>query len=146
MDGPSSKLAARFRRALETEEQRKAREREGEERAREEGRKAREALFEDLRALARDIGLAFEASPSGVTLRHGSRSLHFGRDGDGERVRVAHEGLAPDDVVSLVRQPELRHRWVMHRRRGAQDVRVPLFDQGMEDLLVRVLGLPKPTE
>jgi hypothetical protein len=143
VDGPSSKLASRFRRALETEEQRKARERESEERARDEGRRAREQLFDQLRALARDIGLGFEASPAGVTLKHGVRYLHFGRDGDGERVKVTHEGMAPEEA-GLVRQPELGSRWVLVRRRGARESRVPLFDQGMEDLLVRVLGLPKP--
>lgn len=145
MDGPSSKLAARFRRALETEEQRRQRERQDEERLREEGRKAREALFDQLKALARDIGLGFEASASGVTLKHGAAYLHLQRDGDGERVKLAYEGLAPEEGT-LFRQPELGQRWVLFRKRGARESRVPLFDQGIEDLLVRVLGLPKPTE
>lgn len=144
MDGPSSKLAARFRRALETEEQRRQRERADEERAREDGRRAREALLDQLRALAVEIGLQCEASASGLTLRHGAAYLHLQRDGDGERVRLVHEGMAEEAV--LFRQPELAHRWILLRKRGAREVRVPLFDQGVEDLLVRVLGLPKPGE
>jgi hypothetical protein len=67
------------------------------------------------------------------------------RDGDGERVKLAYEGLAPEEGT-LFRQPELGQRWVLFRKRGARESRVPLFDQGIEDLLVRVLGLPKPTE
>jgi hypothetical protein len=145
VDGPSSKLGARFRRALETDEERKTREREVAERAREDGRRAREALFEQLHGLAREIGLGFEASPSGITFKHAGRYLHFGRDGDGERVKLSWDGLAPEEAT-LGRQPELADRWILTRKRGAREVRLPLFDQGLEELLVRVLGLPKPSE
>ena len=92
-----------------------------------------------------EIGLGFEASPSGITFKHAGRYLHFGRDGDGERVKLSWDGLAPEEAT-LGRQPELADRWILTRKRGAREVRLPLFDQGLEELLVRVLGLPKPSE
>jgi hypothetical protein len=151
VDGPSSKLAARFRKALESEASRKAREAEEARVSLEEARRARELLLAQLAETGAQIGLKVERSDAGVTLRHGARYVHFGRDGDGDRVRVAHAASsaappadgAPPEEGTIVRQPELGNRWILVRRRP-RETRQPLFDQGFEDLLVRVLGLPAP--
>ena len=158
MDGRVSRLAARFRKAvLDRDEARKQAEDDAR-RAAEEARAARARLFTDLVVLAREIGvLRVEPEEGGLTLRFGERYLHFAAEGDGDRVRIEFEGMG-DEEHALYRQAELGGRWVHHRRRnlsgklraaGAppglhRDDRVPFFDVGLEDLLVRGLGMPKP--
>lgn len=138
-------LASRFKRAVEkAEDARQQSERSAQEAARL-AETARTELFDDLEALGRDIGvLDVQRTAKGVTLRYRERYLHFAPDGDGD-VTVEFEG-AGDDVHRLYRQAELGHRWVHLRKRRFRELRVPLFDEGIEDLLVTALGLPRPDE
>ena len=62
---------------------------------------------------------------------------------DGAGVDVRSEAFG-DDAVRLYREPELGDRWVASLRRSGHEQRVLLYDQGLEELLVTGLGLPRP--
>lgn len=144
MSERSSGLAARFRRAVEREQSTQQDEAVAARRAAEEAATAREALLEDLHGLASDMGfLEVERSEDGLSLRYGERCLHFAPIGEGD-LGVEVEG-AGDTTYRLYRQAELGDRWVYLRRRGRREDRLPLFDQGLEELLVTGLGLPRPS-
>lgn len=140
-----SRLATRFKRAVEkAEDAREESQRSAAELERQ-SRLARAELFADLEALANEIGfLTVQRSKQGLTLRYRERFLHFAPQGVGE-VLVEFEGTG-DDEHRLYREAELDHRWVHHRKRRFREHRVPLFDQGIEDLLVAALGLPRPDD
>ena len=145
MSERSSRLAARFRRAVQRDQSTRARQAEQAQQAAEASRAAREALLEDLRGLAGDMGfLTVERSRDGLTLRYGERFVHFAPIGEGD-LEVEVEGTG-DTVHRLYRQAELGNRWVYLRRRGRREDRLPLFDQGLEELLVNGLGLPRPSD
>jgi hypothetical protein len=144
MAEPRSRLAARFRKAVQSEEESKRERADASRRAQDEARVARDQLLVELAGIARDIGvLQVQRSRDGLTLRYGERYLHLAPHGDGD-IHVEFEGQG-DEQHSLIRQPELGHRWVwIRRRRFNREDRLPLFDQGLEELLVRGLGLPRP--
>ncbi|MBX2799126.1 MAG: hypothetical protein KTR31_15730 [Myxococcales bacterium] len=140
-----SRLAARFRAAVEHEQETKERDAQAAERATQAAAEARTALMGELAALARDIGfLTVRSTRDGLTLRYGERYVHFAPRGEGD-VAVEFEGTG-DDQHTLYRQPELGHRWVYQRKKRFKEDRIPLFDQGIEELLVIALGLPRPSE
>lgn len=146
MDGRVSRLAARFKKAVRDESQARRDAEDAAARAGESARRARTALLAELLELAEQIG-AVRASREGdgVTLRYGERYLHFEPEGDHDRVTVEFEG-AGDEVHYLYRQAELGDRWVYVRQKRFRDDRVPLYDAGIEELLVRGLGMPRPGE
>ncbi|MEQ1504367.1 MAG: hypothetical protein ABMB14_19155 [Myxococcota bacterium] len=114
--------------------------------AREQASAARGQLLTDLVAVASEIGVVKAARDAdGLTLRYGERYLYFGPEGELDRVKIEFEGIGDEEHV-LFRQPELANRWVYSRKRRHREDRVPLFDAGLEELLVRGLGLPRPGE
>lgn len=139
-----SRLAARFRKAVQSDEQARQSEQDAARLAAEAARAARDALLTELAEIAREIGvLEVQRGSDGLTLRYRERTLHLAPAASGDVV-VEVEG-AGDEEHRLFRQPELGDRWVYSRkRRFNREDRVPLFDQGLEDLLVRGLGLPRP--
>jgi hypothetical protein len=144
MDRGGSRLAARFRKAVLDQDDSRNKQEDSARRAREAAQAARLQLLADLASIGREIGaLRVEEGKDGLTLRFRERYLHFGPEGDGDRVRVEFEGMG-DEENALYRQAELGDKWVHSRRRRGREDRAPLFDQGLEDLLVRGLGLPKP--
>lgn len=146
MSGRESGLAARFRKAvLDRDEARKQAE-EDAKRSADRARAARAELLDELVAFARETGVIRVApEKDGLTLRFGDRYLHFGADGDGDRLKIEFEGTG-DETHAVYRQAELGDRWVYVRRRKHREDRVPLFDVGLEELLVRGLGMPPPGE
>lgn len=145
MSDRSSRLAARFRKAMEREHSAHEAQAQAAERAAAEARAARDELLGDLQGLAGDMGfLKVERSGDTLTLRYGERTLHFAPIGDGD-LEVEVEGRG-DTAHRLYRQAELGNRWVYLRRQGRREDRVPLFDRGLESLLVDGLGLPRPTD
>jgi hypothetical protein len=66
--------------------------------------------------------------------------------GDADRIGVRFTGQPAHERHELYRQPELNDLWVWSRRRARREDRLPLFDDGLEELLVRGLGLPRPGE
>ncbi|HHO54143.1 MAG TPA: hypothetical protein ENK18_25550 [Deltaproteobacteria bacterium] len=140
-----SGLAARFRKAVTDAQRARQQSEDATRRAIEAARRARVELLEELEAIAREIGfLSAQRSRDGLTLRYQERYLHLALEGDGE-LRVEFEGTG-DDVHRLFRQAELGDRWVYSRRRRTREDRVPLFDQGLEELFVTALGMPRPGE
>ena len=137
-------LAARFRAALDhAEHERRSKE---EERLRklEDGRRERDALLADLAAFGEALGhVAVQRHDGGVTFRWADRYLHFEPMGEGDRVRIEFEGVGEDEH-RLYREPELGMKWVWLLRRKGREDRLPLFDSGLEELLVLALKLPKP--
>jgi len=140
-----SRFATRFRRAIQTERQAAEAAQAAAEATAEAAAAARDALLAQLAQLAHDIGaLDVQSGPDGLTLRFGERSLRFAPEGDGELL-VSFEGIG-EHIHRLFRQPELQDRWIYARGSGQEEVRLPLLDQGLEELLVRGLGLPRPGE
>lgn len=144
--GPVSRLAARFKKAVEDRDAARRQSEEAAKKANAEAQAARSELMRDLATLAREIGsLQVKPDGDGLTLRYGERYLHFAPVGDQDRVRIEFEGMGDEEHV-LFRQAELGHRWVYSRQRRFRDDRMPLFDAGIEELLVRGLGLPPPSD
>ena len=71
-------------------------------------------------------------------------NLTFAPVGEADRVGVTFTGQPAHEHHELYRQPELDDRWIWSRRRVKREDRLPLFDEGLEELLVRGLGLPRP--
>ena len=139
-------LAARFKRALDVEKTEHRRREEDRERRLAEARRERAGLLEDLAAIGEAIGhIAVQRDDGAVTFRHAERYLHFEPMGEGERVRVEFEGSKGEEH-RLYREAELGNRWVWVLRRQGREDRLPLFDAGLEELLVLALGLPRPGE
>lgn len=110
-----------------------------------EGRAARDALFADLEAFGKDAGfLEVLRRPDGVQLAWNGRSIRFVARGEGEAVGVDYATMATGETQRLYREAALGQRWIWVRTRGAREDRLPLFDQGLEVLLVHALGLPEP--
>ncbi|MEO0605815.1 MAG: hypothetical protein AAF211_30565 [Myxococcota bacterium] len=140
-----SRLGSRFKRAVEKAEDAREQGQRSAQEAERQARLARAELFADLESLGKEIGvLTVQRTKQGLTLRYRERYLHFAPDGIGDVV-VEFEGTG-DDVHRLYREAELGDRWVHHCKRRFRDLRVPLFDQGIEDLLVDALGLPRPDD
>lgn len=142
--GPVSRLAARFRKAVEDRDAAHRQSEETAKKAAADAQRARTELLGDLTALAREIGsLSVAPDGDGITIRYGERYLHLAPKGDHDQVLIEFEGMGDEEHV-LYRQSELGNRWVYSRQRRFRQDRMPLFDAGLEELLVRGLGLPKP--
>ncbi|MBW1877114.1 MAG: hypothetical protein JRI25_00625 [Deltaproteobacteria bacterium] len=121
------------------------REAEGQQRLAE-GRQERERLFDDLTSLGEAMGhVAVQRHDGGVTFRFSDRFLHFEPMGEGDRVRVTFDGIGEDEH-RLYQESGLGNRWVWSLRRRGREDRLPLFDAGLEELLVLTLKLPHPNE
>ncbi len=148
MEGRGSRLAARFRKAVEDREAARRQAEEAARAAAEDARAARVRVLNDLESIARDIGsidVARVPPPPALELRLQGRTMRFTPAGDADRVDIAMEDAAGEEHW-LYRQAELGQRWVYARKRRGKEDRVPLFDLGLEELLVRALGLPRPAE
>ncbi len=140
-----SRLGSRFKRAVEQAEDAKEQRQRSAAEVERQARLARAELFAELESLASEIGvLTVQRTKQGLTLRYRERYLHFAPEGVGD-VLVEFEGTG-DDEHRLYREAELGQRWVHHHKRRFRELRVPLFDQGLEELLVTGLGLPRPDE
>ncbi len=138
-------LANRFRRAVESEEVARKREEEDLQRRQAEARAARTTLFGDLLAFAKDTGfLQAGLSAGALSMRHGDREVRFLPVGDADRVEVDWEEQEDTERHVLYREANLGHRWVWVFTRRRREDRLPLFDDGLEEILVRGLGLPRP--
>jgi len=146
MTRPGSELASRFRAVVGALEARRQREEDDRRRRLEQGRAARDALLTDLLAFGEAIGhvvTARDAETGAVSLSFGERELVFEGVGDGDKVKITVTGASRDEH-RLYREAELGHRWVWRFRRAGQEERMPLFDAGLEELMVGGLGLPRP--
>ncbi len=146
MTRPGQNLAARFKRAVDASEAKRHREEEERMRQQEVGREARKELFADLGEFGKAIGhiqVQAKSHDNGITLSFRDRFLHFVPMGDAERVQVTFAG-ADNEEHRLYREPQLGHRWIWKYRRAGREERMPLFDAGLEELVVRALGLPPP--
>ena len=142
-----SGLADRFRRAVESEEQARKREDEDRQRRQLAAQAARETLFRDLLEFARALGFINAGLSGGaLSMRHGDREVRFLPVGDSDRVEVDWEQQAEGERHQLYREANLNHRWVWVFTRRTREDRLPLFDDGLEEILVRGLGLPRPDD
>ncbi|MCB9678829.1 MAG: hypothetical protein H6737_27250 [Alphaproteobacteria bacterium] len=108
---------------------------------------ARAELFDDLVAFGGELGfVGVERVEGSVTLRRVERWLRFSEDGPGGDVIVDFTGRDPNADHRLYREPALDDRWIWVRRRRGKEDRVPLFDQGLELLLVHALELDAPED
>jgi hypothetical protein len=148
MARPGQALASRFNRMLERLEEERKREEEARAKRLLEAQTARADLFENLGAFAEAVGhLQVQAKPGeeGLTLRYLDQFIHFAPKGEADRVEVRFAG-SDGQEHRLYREPELGNRWVWVASMGGREDRLPLFDQGLEELLVRGLALPRPAQ
>lgn len=141
-----SGLAQRMKAKLEEEERAQARAIAERERRLSRARAARDELLADLRAFA-DVLEPVASAQQGeaLVLRRGDRFLQVEPMGEGDRVRLSFTGSEGEEH-RLYREEALGDRWVwaFTRRHRGED-RLPLFDEGLEELLVRALELPRVT-
>lgn len=147
-DRPGRGLAARFRRAhADKEEARKAEEAaqaQREERARE----AAAALLVELAAIGSDLGFVdVRTSDEGVLMGHEGRELALRHgDGPGQLVVAGSGGDREAFLGRIYMEAAIGAKWVLAFQHRRQEVRLPLFDAGLEELLVQGLGLERPEE
>lgn len=141
MTQKGEELAARFRAAYEAKKREEAERTAAHDPTR--AAAARATLFQDLRAFGEALGfIQVEATPAQVSFRFEDRALTFTAEGEADGVRVAWPGKHDADEHRLYREALLGHRWIWRFRTGGREHRLPLFDQGLELLLVEALGLP----
>ncbi len=146
MARPGQALASRFNRMMQRlEEQRK---REDDARAKRllEAQGARAELLSNLGAFAEAVGhlqVQAKSHDEGLTIRYLDRFVHFVPKGEGDSVEVRFGG-SDGQEHRLYREPELNNRWIWVASIGGREDRLPLFDQGLEEILVRGLALPRP--
>ena len=148
MTRPGQELAQRFNQALRVVEEQERKQAAAREARLEAARKARAQLFEDLGAFAEAVGrlqVQAKSHDEGLTIRYRERAVNFLPMGEGDRVEVRFTG-SDDQDHRLYREPELQDRWVWVARTSGREDRLPLFDAGLEELLVRGLGLPRPDD
>ncbi len=140
----SKGLADRFKRALDKGEDERARDRQAAERRAAEEEAARTLLLDQLSEFAEAVGhVSFRRSAEGLVLRRGERGLRFLVEGNaGLKVQV--EGWPAASDHSLAREAALGDRWVLSFVKHGQTEKMPLFDRGLEELMVQGLGLPRP--
>lgn len=143
MAKPGAGLAARFRRAVATEADAQRARKEAEQRRRDAARAARDELLRDLAEFGRELGFpTVHVATDLVKLTHDGHRLELKAEGD-EEIHVDFEGKG-DAPFRLYREPQLADKWVLSFRRRGQEHRLLLFDQGLEELLVLGLRLPRP--
>ena len=139
MDKPGAGLAERFRRALVSEEEARREAAAAKQRADEEARAAAMQLIGDLVAFGEALSVVGVArTADGADLSHAGRVLRF------VRVDGSVEARFGEQKALLYREAQLGGRWVTVLPRRGREQRIPLFDQGLEELLVVGLGLPRP--
>jgi len=146
MGDKGSGLAARFRRAVEARE--RAHQLEDEQRVdrRREAVEARANFLARVSEFGEETGfIDVRADKDGVTLRFEDRFIHFAPQGDLDRVRVEFDGMG-DERHILYREAHLDDRWVWSVTRRSREDLKPFFDEGLEALLIRALGLPSPAD
>ncbi len=141
-----SDLAARLRAAVEREEQSRSAQEDERRRAVEAAQAARRALFDDLEALGAELPfLRTHRDERGVVFERNGRELRFEAEGE-SGVTIGFTGRRPGSEHHLYREEALGGRWVWVRRYRGRDQRLPLFDRGLELLLVHALDLPDPDQ
>lgn len=137
-------LAQRLKAALQAEEDKLRAQSEAQ--LRETRRTATRKLMGDLETFARDVGyLALVPTDDDLTLVWRGRTLTFHPDPEAAAVRVT----ATDAEVSGTVYLEASGRWSLEMvgtegSAGSILLKMPFFDDGLEILLVRALGVPVP--
>lgn len=146
MARPGQALASRFNRMMQRLEAQRKLEEEARAKRLLEAQSARAELLDNLGAFAEAVGhlkVQAKSHDEGLTIRYLDQFLHFAPKGEGDYVEVRFGG-SDGQEHRLYREPELNNRWVWVASMGGREDRLPLFDQGLEELLVRGLALPRP--
>ena len=146
MGRPGEGLARKFNRALQAVEEQERRAAAAREARLKEAREARDKLLDDLGAFGEAVGhlqVQAKADDNGLTIRYRDRFVTFAPMGGGDRLEIRFSGSDTHEH-RLYREAELGNRWVWVARHGGREDRLPFFDTGLEQLMVRALGLPDP--
>ena len=109
-----------------------------------EAQQARAALLEDLHRFAAAIGhVTATLGEEGLLLEYLGRSMAFRPLGDGDRLEVLIANRPEKHRV--YRERELQNRWVWSWLKLGREEKLPFFNKGLGELLVRGLGLPNVT-
>jgi hypothetical protein len=142
---PGSRLAERFRHAIDAKREEERLEREAEQRRREAANQARRELLEDLAAFGRAVGhFEVNARKDRLTFSYDGRTLSFEPQGDEDRVKVSGDDLKGNNLL-FIQAPLNKWVWAHAPPRGAER-RIVLFDQGLEALIATVMQIHPQNE
>jgi hypothetical protein len=145
-DRPGRSLAQRFRRAHADRQAARDAEVRNQEQLDAEAREAAAALLVELTQICRDLGfVSLRAAKEGLLLAHAGRELAV-RVGDtpGQLEVAGSGGEQAAFLGRLYREAAIGAKWVLAFQHRRQEVRLPFFDAGLEELLVQGLGLERP--
>jgi len=146
MGDKGSGLAGRFRRAVEARKRAHQLEDERREARLREAQEARANLLKRLSEFGQETGfLDVRSDAGGLTLRFEDRYVHFAAGGEEDRVGIEFDGMGDERHV-LYRESQLGDRWVWSMTHRRREHLKPFFDEGLEALLIRALGLPDPED
>lgn len=104
---------------------------------------ARAALFERLQAFARQVDpIEAHLSDASLVLTSAGRGVRFRASDEG--VIVTYEGWPVAETHVAWPERALDGRWVLEFHRLGRVEQLPLFERGLEELIVHGLGLPRP--
>jgi hypothetical protein len=145
LEPKDTELADRFKTVLDEAEAARAAEAERRQARLASAAPARDELFARLVAFAESIGhIAVARDDETVVMRYQQRGLRFEAEATGDGVRIVLEGWPATAEHRIYREADLADRWVLAWRKYSRDEKMPLFDKGLEELMVEGLGLPRP--
>ena len=138
-------LAQRFKRAVHAQALEAAELQAAEARERERKQALRTDLLNELEAFAHEIGvLEVRWDSESLVLGYGERTLSLVPVGDADVLEVTSQEVPEDHRHRLYLELRIGELWVWEWMRGHRVDREPLWDVGLEHLLVEHLGLPAP--
>lgn len=108
------------------------------------GEEARADLFAALEGFAGELGLPSRKDEDSLVIVQKEREVRLHATDNPNRLRVVLDQLGYVREHELARDRALSWRWVLHFKKHGRVERMPLFDQGLEELMVEGLGLPRP--
>lgn len=104
---------------------------------------ARDALFQRLQAFAQQVQqIEAREAENSLLLSFGGRGVRFYPSEEG--VIVTYEGWPVAETHRAWPERALDGRWVLEFHRLGRVEQLPMFERGLEELLVHGLGLPRP--
>jgi hypothetical protein len=103
--------------------------------------KARAELLDELAKFVKDLGIeAKKTKKTGLTIKRGDRKLVLTPVGDEDKLIVKYEGSDESDHIAR----DVAGDWLLTRRVDGDYQHLELITDGLQELLVDGVGLPRP--
>jgi hypothetical protein len=136
-------LASRMRAAIDEQDANRSAARQAEAVESVDVAAARSDMFARMREFADSVGhIEAQSDDDTLLLSYGDRGVRFSADGNG--VIVSLIGWPGAEISRAWPESAMAGRWVLAFRRHGREEQMPLFERGLEELLVHGLGLPRP--